>query len=53
MEVQRDVCMPLRKNKGINDMCMEVCKYIDLQILKYRIMEIFMYKRIKVYKCGI
>ena len=49
--------MKLCKNKGMYDVCMQLCKYIDLQVLKYqlgknKIMEIFIYKRIKVYKCA-
>ena len=44
--------MQLIKNKGIYDVCMELYECIDLQILKYKIMEIFMYKRIKVYECA-
>ena len=45
-------CMQLIKNKGIYDVCMELFKCIDLQILKYECTEIFMYKGIKVYKCA-
>ena len=54
--------MQLCKNKGMYDACMQlwkyiVWKYIDLQLLKYQhckyeSMEIFMYKRIKIYKCA-
>ena len=50
--------MQLSKKKGNKyDVCMQICKYVDLQILKFQLckyesMEIFMYKRIKVYKCA-
>ena len=49
--------MQLSKNKGMYDVCMQWCEYIDLKILKFQLykhesMEIFMYKRIKVYKCA-
>ena len=45
------------QEKDMYDVCMQVCKYVDLQILRYQLckyesMEIFMYKRIKVYKCA-
>ena len=45
------------KNKGMYDVCMQVCKSVDLQILKFQLckyesMKIFMYKRIKVYTCA-
>ena len=46
------VYMQLSKNKGMHDVCMQLGKYVDLQILNFESMEIFMYKRIKVYKCA-
>ena len=51
------VYMQLSKNKGMYDVCRLLCKYIDIHILKYQLckyegIEIFMYKRIKVYKCA-
>ena len=44
--------MQLYKNKGMYDVCMQFCKYIDLHILKHQLckyesMEILMYNEDK------